>query len=298
MSNLPQLFHRISPNLQKCKTLHPKKYDEMLREKLLAGRLALQQLYYELSVLAKAVHFKNLSAAALHVGLSQPQLSRIIAKIESEMKIVLLDRSAKRKSGWTSAAFQLAEIFEKAAKRIESELAAITSNQMMAELRIGTLEGLADLAIKTSKICFEKVGVKKITLDIYDLSELEANFLSGNLDIIFSSKTPGRQKFTHLEELGFQQLEHIQTNKKFGVFSTFEFARSQKKDNEAYQHVLVSNSLNIKKSWFQAYGGTGHLPTEARRGKSKDHEPILMIGTEILSPLLWENTIESIKSLT
>ena len=62
----------------------------------------MQQLYYELGVLAKAVNFKNLSAAALHVGLSQPQLSRIIAKIEEELKIVLLDRSAKRKSGWTS----------------------------------------------------------------------------------------------------------------------------------------------------------------------------------------------------
>lgn len=62
----------------------------------------MQQLYYELGVLAKAVNFKNLSAAALHVGLSQPQLSRIIAKIEEELKIVLLDRSAKRKSGWTN----------------------------------------------------------------------------------------------------------------------------------------------------------------------------------------------------
>jgi hypothetical protein len=257
----------------------------------------MQQLYYEMSVLAKAIHFKNLSAAALHVGLSQPQLSRIISRIEEDMKIVLLDRSAKRKSGWTPAAFQLADIFEKASKRLDTELATITNNQKVAELRIGTLEGLAELALKTCKICFDTVGVQKITLDIYDLSELEANFLSGNLDIIFSSKVPGRQKFRHLEEMGFQQLEKVQSNKNFGVFSTFEFGRIDRKEIENFQHILVSNSLTIKREWLNSFGGTAFLPTEARKGKAKDHEPILMIGSEILSPLLWDQTIEALKEL-
>ncbi|HEY1079569.1 MAG TPA: LysR family transcriptional regulator, partial [Bdellovibrio sp.] len=164
----------------------------------------MQQLYYELSVLSKAVNFKNLSAAALHVGLSQPQLSRIIAKIEDELRIVLLDRSAKRKSGWTAVAFQLSEIFEKSIRRLESEMQGISNNQLVAELHIGTLEGLSDFALNTSRLCFEEVGVKKITLDIFDLNELEANFMSGNLDIIFTSKSPGRQKFKYLTELGFQ----------------------------------------------------------------------------------------------
>lgn len=256
----------------------------------------MQQLYYELSVLTKAIHFKNLSAAALHVGLSQPQLSRIIAKIEEELKIVLLDRSAKRKSGWTTAAFNLADVFDKSARRLETELATITNNQMVAELRIGTLEGLNELAMKTCKVCFEKVGVKKITLDIFDLSELEANFMSANLDIIFSSKVPGRQKLRHIEELGFQQLERVQTNKKFGIYSTFEFGRSPKKEFEDFPHVLVSNSLHIKKTWLKNYGGSAYLPTEARKGKSKDHEPIMMIGSEILSPLLWDQLVEAIRS--
>ncbi len=254
----------------------------------------MQQLYYEMSVLSKAIHFKNLSAAAVHVGLSQPQLSRIIARIEEEMKFVLLDRSAKRKSGWTPAAFQLTEIFEKSAKRLESELALITKNQKVAELHIGTLEGLSELALKTCKICFEQIGVRKISLDIYDLNELEANFLSGNLDIIFSSKTPGRQKFRHIEELGFQQLERIQSNKKFGLFSTFEFGRTKGKEPQEFQHILVSNSLAIRKEWLKSFGGSGFLPTEARKGKSKDHEPILMIGSEVLNPLLWDQTVEAI----
>lgn len=254
----------------------------------------MQQLYYELSVLAKAVHFKNLSAAALHVGLSQPQLSRIIAKIEDELKIVLLDRSAKRKSGWTAVAFQLSEIFEKSIRRLELEMQGISNNQMVGELHIGTLEGLSDFALKAVKLCFEEVGVKKITLDIFDLNELEANFLSGNLDLIFTSKQPGRQKFKYLMELGFQKLEEINTNKNFAVLSTFEYGRSNKKELESFPHLLISNSLVIRKTWFEMTGGTGHMPTEAKRGRQKDAEPVLMIGSELLSPVLWENITTAI----
>jgi len=255
----------------------------------------MQQLYYELSVLAKAVNFKNLSAAALHVGLSQPQLSRIIAKIEDELKIVLLDRSAKRKSGWTTVAFQLSEIFEKSIRRLETELQGISNNQMVAELHIGTLEGLSDFALNTSRLCFEEVGVKKITLDIFDLNELEANFLSGNLDLIFTSKVPGRQKFKYLSELGFQRLDKIESSKKFAVLSSFEYGRANKKELEAYPHLFVSNSLSIRRSWFEKNGGTGHLPTEAKKGRAKDAEPVLMIGSELLSPVLWENITSAIE---
>lgn len=253
----------------------------------------MQPLYYELSVLAKAVHFKNLSAAALHVGLSQPQLSRIIARLEDDLKVVLLDRSAKRKSGWTPVAFQLAEIFEKANKRLELEIGGISSDRAVVELRIGTLEGLAELGIKTSKACFEKVGVKIIHLDIYDLSELEANFLSGNLDLIFTSKMPGRQKFKYQAEIGYQHLDHIKTNARFGLFSNFEFNRLQKKDTESFPHVLVSNSLAIKKEWFRSIGGTGTLPSEPRPGKHKDEEQVLVIGSELLSPVLWDKMLDA-----
>lgn len=249
----------------------------------------MQQIYYELSVLAKAIHFKNLSAAALHVGLSQPQLSRIIARIEDDLKIVLLDRSAKRKSGWTPVAFQLSEIFEKSIKRLETELQGISNNQMVGELHIGTLEGLSDFALNTTRLCFEEVGVKKITLDIFDLNELEANFMSGNLDLIFTSKSPGRQKFKYLVELGFQRLEEIHSSKDFAVLSTFEYGRANKKELESFPHIFVSNSLSIRRGWLEKNGGTGHLPTEAKRGRAKDAEAVLLIGSELLNPVLWTN---------
>ncbi len=254
-------------------------------------------IHYELSILAKAIHHKNLSAAALHVGLSQPQLSRIIAKIEDELQVVLLDRSAKRKSGWTPLALEVAEIFEKSQRRLESELSTISNSEMVADLHIGTLEGLSSFAMKTAQVCFEKIGIKKISLDIYDLSELESHFLSGDLDLIFSSKTPGRQKYTHLAEIGYQRLEKVETKTTTGVMSTFEYNRLHEKAHLSYEHVLVSNSLMIRKEWLEKIGGTGHLPSEAKKGKSKDQEPVLLIGSELISPQLWieiERIIESI----
>lgn len=250
-------------------------------------------LYYELSVLAKAVHFKNLSAAAVHVGLSQPQLSRIIGKLESELKIVLLDRSAKRKSGWTSLAFQLAKLFEDSAKHLELDIQGISNSEMVAELHVGTLDGLSSFAMKICKVCFENVGVKVITLDSHDLNDLDANFLSGNLDLILTSKPPGRQKFPHTLELGYQHMDQIVTNKNFGVFSTFEYGRRNKKDLQSFEHIFVSNSLAIKREWLFEFGGVGTVPSAAVKGKPRaDEEPVLLIGSQTLSPLLWEQ-IES-----
>ena len=257
----------------------------------------MHSIHYELSILAKAIHHKNLSAAALHVGLSQPQLSRIIAKIEDELQIVLLDRSAKRKSGWTPLATQVSEIFEKTQRRMEAELKTVSNAEMVAELHIGTLEGLASFAMKVAQICFEKVGIKKITLDIYDLSELESHFLSGDLDLIFSSKTPGRQKYTHLIEIGYQRLDKVEGSKDTAVMSTFEFNRNHDKEKMNHEHVLVSNSLMIRKEWLEKIGGVGYLPSEAKKGKAKDQEPVLLIGSELLSPQLWSEIEASVESI-
>ncbi|MBC7743178.1 MAG: LysR family transcriptional regulator [Bdellovibrionaceae bacterium] len=248
----------------------------------------MQQIYYELGVLAKSVHFKNLSGAAMHVGLSQPQLSRIIMKIEEELKIVLLDRSAKRKSGWTPVAYELSNMFEKSIKRLEGELMGFSQNQMIGELHIGTLEGLSSFAMDACQHCFTDVGVSKIFIEIYDLNELEAHFMSGNLDLIFTSKSPGRQKFKFFKELGFQVLEKIQTDKDYAVLSSFEYGRAHKKEFDNFKHVLITNSLAMRREWFSKIGGTGFLPTEAKRGKAKEHEPVYMIGSEILNPKLWQ----------
>jgi len=71
----------------------------------------MEHFNWELSVLSRAVAYQNLSGASQHVGLSQPQLSRIIQKLEAQWSVVLLDRSAKRKACWTPAAYKLARVY-------------------------------------------------------------------------------------------------------------------------------------------------------------------------------------------
>jgi DNA-binding transcriptional LysR family regulator len=71
----------------------------------------MELLAWELSVISRAVAYKNLSSAAAHVGLSQPQLSRIVQKVEKNLQVQLLDRSSRRSSSWQPIALQLAEIY-------------------------------------------------------------------------------------------------------------------------------------------------------------------------------------------
>lgn len=248
----------------------------------------MQSIYYELSILAKSVHFKNLSSAAMHVGLSQPQLTRIIQRIEEELKLTLLDRSSKRKSGWTNSAFELAQIFDKSSKQLHQDLSIISDNYKIQQLHIGTLEGLVPFALKAAKKCFEHLQVREISLNIYDLNELEANFTSDQLDLIFTSNSPGKQKYKYSKELGYQQLELIQNSQKYSVQSSFEFLKSDPVKLKKFEHVFISNSLSIKKQWLEKFGGTGILPSEAKSGsKPRDAMPILMIGSELLNEAIW-----------
>lgn len=248
----------------------------------------MQPLYHELSILTKALHHKNLSAAALHVGLSQPQLSRIIARIEQNYNIVLLDRTAKRKSGWTPIAFQMAEMFEKNQRSLELDLQGVSRNQIMSELHVGALEGLSSLALRVAHAAFETIGIHRIIVDIYDLSELEAHFLSGHLDVVFTAKTPAKQKYKYLEQVGWQKWEKIKSNEDYGVYSSFEYGHTPPKERSAFKHVLVSNSLSVKKEWFERVGGMGVVPSDPQKGRTPDGESVLMIGSELLSPILWE----------
>lgn len=252
----------------------------------------MQNLFHELSVLSRAIHYKNLSGAAANIGLSQPQLSRIIAKIEEELAVVLLDRSAKRKSGWTPVAFELVKSFDSLTQRLESELMAITNKEITTSLRIGTLEGMARQALQVSHLCFKELGVEQITLDIYDLNELEAHFLSGDLDLAFTSRIPSKQKFKYYKEIGFQTLEKVQSQKHTGVYSTWEFGKMHgKKSLAPYEHILISNSLSIRKDYLMSYGGSGYLPSEVSKEKLQGGAPVMIIGSEILNPTLWKSIL-------
>ncbi len=248
----------------------------------------LQNLTYELSMLAKAVQHKNLSAAAVHVGLSQPQLSRLIAKIESELNILLLDRSARRKSGWTQIAHELSLVFTKGIGRLQADILSVAHDRVTTELRIGTLEGLSAIASQFVQLCFDQLRMRTVFVDVLDFKELDSEFLSGNLDLIFTVRSPSKQKFSHQLEVGYQQMEKISTNKDIHVYSSFEFSGLEKKNYDEAKNVLISNSLAFRNNWLHTIGGTGVLPIDAKKGRGKGFYSVYLLGSDLISPQLWD----------
>ena len=120
---------------------------------------------HELSVLARAVAYKNLSGASLHVGVSQPQLSRIIKRLEETFSVVLLDRSAKRNATWTPTAYRLAEFYSKKMRIFDRELEALIGATQSRQLQVGTLEGLIGMAMPFAHFLLDKAGVRLIEAD-------------------------------------------------------------------------------------------------------------------------------------
>jgi DNA-binding transcriptional LysR family regulator len=251
----------------------------------------LQNLTYELSVLAKAIQHKNLSAAAIHVGLSQPQLSRLVAKVELELNVVLLDRAARRKSGWTQVAHDLTEAFSKGLGRLEREILAIAQERELHELRIGTLEGLSNIAVQFAQSCFSDLKMKIVHLDILDFEDLESDFLSGQLDLIFTVKSPSRQKFNHVVEVGYQQLEEIESDDNIYVCSPSEFSVDKKIESK-FPHFFISNSLSLRRRWLKELGGTGRLPTDTRKGRGKGFYSVYLFGSDLINARLWTQIAE------
>jgi LysR family transcriptional regulator, transcriptional activator for aaeXAB operon len=248
--------------------------------------------HWPLTILSKAVHYKNLTGASSHVGLSQPQLSRLISQLESEFKVVLLDRSAKRKSGWTPAAYRLAEIYTSSSRKLVSSIQEALVAQIPTQIKIGTLEGLRDIALEVVHTMLEKSDVVEIELDVYDQNDLEQKFFNSDLDIIFSSRIPGKQKFKNAIEMGYQSLDKVETNTKFTVLSPYEYGRLKKKPENK---TIISNSLSVRKLWLENYGGQGTLPSSVKTVRGKDLMPVLVIASEIFNETLWQVIEKSTK---
>ena len=169
----------------------------------------MENLHWELAVLGRAVHYKNLTGAAEHVGLSQPQLSRIVAKLEGELDVILLDRTARRQSGWTPIAFKIAETYARHSRKLAQSLQQLQSGGQITQISIGALEGLAALASDLGNHLFERTKVHLIELNVYDLSELEERFAKGELDLALTCREPGRSKRRFERTLGYQDVEQV-----------------------------------------------------------------------------------------
>jgi hypothetical protein len=246
-------------------------------------------LNYALSLLARSVAFRNLSSASMHVGLSQPQLSRLIAKLERELGMELLDRRVKRKSNWTPHAVQLAELFTQNQRRLETSIRALQTNQRARSTHIGTLEGLSDVAVRLASVLFDKADLKTVFVDVYDRSELEGKFLSGDLDLIINDRLPAQAKPRYSHVIGFQSLNMVESNSKYTVFSSYEFhIRHRQKAPGKESKTLVSNSLFVRKLWLEQNGGVGSMPSALFDKPRKGADEVLLIGGDWLDPHVWQ----------
>ncbi len=274
----------------------------------------MDHLHWPLSVLGKAIHHKNLSAAADHIGLSQPQLSRLIAKLEDELGVVLLDRTARRKSGWTPVAYKVADVYDRNSRKLSAALQEVQSEDLIQHLSFGTLEGLVPLAVELCQAMFSDTKIPVIELNVYDLSELEEHFEKDELDLILTCREPGRAKAKYLRPLGWQDLtiqgsDHPETGRLDGaelkVLSPYEHAHliqtgkrnaSKREKNEtAHSRLLVSNSLAIRKLYIDNFGGCGQVPGAVlpTRPGSSTEKPVYLIGSDIIAPGLWEKLVNA-----
>jgi hypothetical protein len=245
-----------------------------------------QDLSWELSVLARSVSYKNLSGASGHVGLSQPQLSRIVSRLEGALDVVLLDRTSRRSSGWTPAAFRVAELYSKASRHLQTDLQKLLGASQLKEVRIGALEGLMHAAMAFARHLFEAMGAQVVELDIFDLDMLEENFLKESLEFILTVREPGRRKHHLIRTLGYQRLEEFGAQKDFRVVSPFEYGSKTKSKEKS--KTLISNSLAVRRHWLEHIGGQGFVPSTIHKTALSGQHEVLLIGSSQLSHSFWK----------
>jgi DNA-binding transcriptional LysR family regulator len=249
--------------------------------------------HWELSVLSRAVAYPNLSGAAGNIGISQPQLSRIVARLEERLGTELLDRASRRKSGWTAAAHRLAEIYASSARALERQMRALAIHAERLELRIGTLEGLAPVATDLSHAILSRTQVATVALDVHDLHVLEELFAKDALDLVLVSRLPGRRKPRYARQLGYQTLERVSRPGRALVLSPYE--RSNRRDTSGREiptgeRLFVSNSLAVRRFWLERFGGQGVLPSELLPAppSAKRAEAVYLVGSDTLPRPLWQ----------
>jgi LysR family transcriptional regulator, transcriptional activator for aaeXAB operon len=263
----------------------------------------MEYLNWDLDVLGRAVAFSNLSSASANIGVSQPQLSRIIAKLEGQFAVSLLNRDTKRKSTWTAEAHKLAEIYRTAFLDFRVAAQHLVAESEQVTIRMGALEGLIDIAMAICEQLFATTKSHLIELDVYDLPDLEEKYLGGHLDFIFTLREPGLKKPKYKKLLGYQTIDVHGASDGIQVLSLFEQANmktspGKKNATQALPNpkVFASNSLAVRERWIREFRGYGTLPSKIHPSKANSaHElPALLIAGEHISKALWGIAISAI----
>jgi hypothetical protein len=250
-------------------------------------RVSMNDLHWPLTVLSRAIHYKNITASAASIGLSQPQISRLIQKLENHLQIRLIDKSSPRNSSWTPQARQLAQIYERSTKNLETSLGQLKEDTLPKSIRIASLEGLAIEACGLAKRLFEKTSIQECYLDVFDQDEMEARFLTGDIDLMYSSRIPGMKKGLPHKLVGHQRMKKSATDPRFRLFSPFEYSSSKKPKKES-SFTLISNSLTVRAHWLDEIGGVGQVPGPILRKGAANTLSVLLIAQEYIHPEIWK----------
>ncbi|MFA6236309.1 MAG: LysR family transcriptional regulator [Bacteriovorax sp.] len=250
----------------------------------------MEDVFYELSVLTKAVAYKNLTLASQNIGLSQPQLSRIVAKIERSLNISLLDRSTKRKSGWTAEAFQVVNLYSKTIRNLKREIDLFKTGGHVKSLKIACLEGHMDFVINWIEIIYSDLKIEQIEVSIYEIDLLEKYFLKGHYDLAITGRDIGKKKYQYESVLGYQALKIHDDKSGQLVMSPFELQSKFFEINaKMNKRVLISNSLELRKRWLLSRGGKGTIPSSIRTKKSSiEGIPVTLLAQDTFHPELWK----------
>lgn len=250
----------------------------------------MEEIFYELSILSKASGYKNLTLASQNIGLSQPQLSRIVAKIEQTLHVSLLDRSAKRKSGWTTEAFKLVHLYSQSIRKFQNEVELFKTGGHVKSLKIACLEGHMDFVLAWVNKLYEELTIRNIEVNIYDIDLLEKNFLKGNYDLVLTARDIGKKKFQYQSILGHQFIKIQDDKSDTIVLSPFELNSRQLEVNaKVHKKILVSNSLQLRKRWLYEMGGKGSIPSPIlHRKNSREGIPVTLLAQDTFHPELWK----------
>ena len=247
----------------------------------------MDDLYWPLSVLSRAIDYKNLTGASKHIGLSQPQLSRVVKQLEESLNLILLDSSSPRHSTWTPEARTLADVFKQSKQSLDQSINQIKTDTMPKEVHIGFLEGLLDESMKLVNNMLKDSHIEKVFVHSYDLNLLEARFISSDLDIVLTSRSPKVKKYSMQKLIGFQDFEEL-GNKKVGpkILSAFEY-QTQKR-SEKNRKSVITNSLYFKNHYQKEFGGYSVSPGKVvQKPVSKNFAEVLVIAQDYFNKELW-----------
>ncbi len=253
----------------------------------------MEALHHELSVLAKAVHFKNISTAASNIGLSQPQISRIVARLEQELEVELLDRGSKRNATWTTAANQLSDLYKSRIRSLNDAIFNLVQDRVPKFLHVATLEGLIPFACDFCHELLSKTELEGLELNVYDLSLLEERFVKHKVDIVITSREPGLKKYKQMKQIGYQKLENMKVSDEFDILSTYQQNQQNSKLHrkpKSKKRTIVSNSLDIRKRWLKDFGGQSVLPSTLHFKKASQTEEarVILLAQDDFNHQLWK----------